>query len=176
MIFSRMFRAAKLESALYRELAMDPIAMAQAMAVIVIASLLTVVAVIVWGQLFGDVQVGEAIGRGILRMPMSWLLLAVSAFFVGGFMQGPAEKKVDQRHLATAIGFAASPAVLNVFLFIPVVNVLVALIVPLWLAIAAAMAVKAVLGVSLAKGLMAVGPGLLVSIIIGFNVAPSGSS
>ena len=176
MIFSRMFRAAKLESALYSELAMDPIAMAQAIAVIAMATLLTVVAVIVWGQSFGEVQVGEAIGRGILLMPMSWLLLAMSAFVVGGFMQGAAEKKGDRRHLLTAIGFAASPAMLYVFLFIPGVNALVEFIVPLWLVIATAMAVKVVLGVSFMKGLMAVGPGLLASIIIGVNAGPAGGS
>lgn len=175
MLFKKILRAAKLESAFYRDLETDPNGPYQAVAVVVLVTIATLVAMWVVSQLNDGVSAARALGVAPILFPGMWLILATSAYVLGNFVGGFGSK-VNSRHLATAIAFSASPAFLNLFLAIPGVDLLVGVIVPIWMLVAAATAVKVVTNTSFVRGLIATLPGLMVLLIIGANQGSAGGS
>ena len=154
-LISRMLRAAKLESHLYEEVEHDPNATGQAALVVVIVSILL----------------------GIVGALIGWAVLALLIYLIGAKLLPEAQTRANWGQLARCLGFAYSPGVLLVFAVIPLLGVLVAVVVFVWLLIAWVVAIRQALDYT--STLRAVGVGVLgwlayvaINVVLGFVLAP----
>ena len=101
----------------------------QAMLVVVLVSIASVV-----GQLIGgtDAGVGWIIVNGIIRGVVSWALWALFAWLIGATLLKTAQTEANWGQLARATGFAQTPGILNVFLFIPILGTIIYLVALVW--------------------------------------------
>ena len=135
-----------------------------------------VIAVIIASQftIDSDISTPEAVGRGLIIMPGVWLVPAASGFFLGRIFHERQDGPPPTNEMLTVLGFSAAPAVLLLFLIIPIVGQVMGVLVPLWLLVSMAAAVKSALRVAFIRGLMTIAPGFVVTILIGIAQAPSG--
>ena len=175
MLFARMLRAAMLDQKLYAELRSDPVAGTQAVVVVLLGTGAAVVAVIIASQftIDSDISTAEAVGRGLIIMPGVWLVPAASGFFLGRIFHERQDGPPPTSEMLTVLGFSAAPAVLLLFLIIPIVGQVMGVLVPLWLLVSMAAAVKSALRVAFIRGLMTIAPGFVLTILIGISQAPS---
>ena len=172
MLFTRMWRAARFDGGLYQELRQDPIAVVQALAALLLTILAVVLGALLDSQL-SDRSVPASVARGLLLMPGLWLLPALSLFFLGGMAQNRRGHQVRDRDLLAGIGFSAAPGTLLGFLFIPGLDGVIALLVPLWMIASMVAAARALIGISVLRGIAFVAPGLLLYLFIG-SISASG--
>lgn len=180
MLFHRMLRAIMLDQKLYDELRGDPIALAQAITVVLLASVAAALGAGLDGIVGGDRTFASGIGRGLTLMPGLWFIQAGAAYFVGSFTAdtGKAgERALQSRHLVVSIGYSASPGVFLFFLFLPGAGPVVgALVFVVWMLVATLVAVKSVLGVSFWRAFTVVGPGFLLRFVLVAALAGSSSA
>jgi hypothetical protein len=161
-IVTRAIRAARLEDAVYEEVARDPEATTQA--------LLLVIATAILGGI-GSITAGVgALIVALIFAPAFWALGSVVAFFVGTRLfnvQG-----VTWLEVARALGFAQAPRVLNVFGIIPILGGLISLAVGIWTIVTGVIALRAALRVTTGQAVITL---LLSALAIGIVVgAPIG--
>ncbi len=133
----RMIRAALLLPGLYEEVEHDSEATGQALLVVVIASIAAGIGAL-GGGLGGFVW-------GIVGNILAWAAFALICYIVGTtFLAGPRTEATWGQLLRT-VGFAASPAALLIFGFIPVFGGLITLAVFVWLLTAVVVAIRAAL-------------------------------
>jgi hypothetical protein len=137
MLFQRMLRAARLESALYEEVEHDASATTQAFLVIAIVSL----AGSLWALLHLNV-VGVLLA--ILGTAVGWVIWAVMTWLVGTKLFGGT---ADVGEMLRVLGFAATPMVLGI---IPLVGALVGFI---WMLVCGVVAVRQGLDFSTEKAI-----------------------
>jgi hypothetical protein len=158
MLLERMMRAARLDVNLYEEVEHDLNATSQAATVVGIVALCgglgNGIALAMGGQT-GFAIVGF-IG-GILMAFIGWIAWAYITYFIGtSLFKGQA----TPGELLRTIGFAQSPAVLNILAFIPFVGGLVGLVVFVWLLITAVVALRQALDISTGQA--------VITAVIGF--------
>ena len=143
-----MYRASRLHPAFFREVKGDAAADRQALAVVTLAGLGTGIGIGLGGffKMAGTLSpLGLSIG--LLLSLFLWLTWSWCAWFIGTKMQRPG-KKATFRELLRATGFAVSPGILGIFVFIPVIGGLILLAATLWVFASLIMALKQVLNVS----------------------------
>lgn len=116
MIFRRMIRAARLESAFYAEIADDGSATNEALLVVILYGLANGLGQL--GQPSGELINGLV--RGLLIGLSSWVLWSAIAYFVATRVF---KAKGNFGAVLRCAGFAFSPGVLLIFLFVPVIGV-----------------------------------------------------
>ena len=131
---NRMIRAASLDGSVYEEVEADEGATGQAMVVVVLSS---VAAGIGAWQLGLTGLIVAALGALI-----GWFIWAILIYFVGTTLLPEATTKATPGELLRTLGFAASPGVLRVIGFIPLLGWLVSFIVSIWMLITMVIAVK----------------------------------
>ena len=138
-MLGRMIGAARLNVETYEDVEHDSGATLQAMLVVVLVSIASVV-----GQLIGgtDAGVGWIIVSGIIRGVVSWALWALFAWLIGSTLLKTAQTEANWGQLARCTGFAQAPRLLNVFLFIPYVGPVIVLAAWVWSFIAMIIAVR----------------------------------
>jgi len=131
----RMMRAARLDPALYEEVEADRSATAQAMGVVLLASLANGV---------GSMGENGALGllTGAIGALVGWYVWAFLTYFIGTRMLPQEQTRADIGELLRTTGFSASPGVLRVFGFIPVFGPVLVLVVSVWMLIAMVIAVR----------------------------------
>jgi hypothetical protein len=163
-----------LDQSVYAQIARDPFGLAQAVVVVLLASAAAVAATVSTIATDTDISIGEGVARGVVVMPGVWLIQAASAFLLGSLAQdtrGEEGEERSGRKLVAAIGYSAAPGVLLALLAVHSIRDVAGALVPLWLFLSMAVAVKAALNVSFVRGVMSVVPGLLVTFLIGFIIA-----
>ena len=128
-MLGRMIGAARLNVETYEDVEHDSGATLQAMLVVVLVSIASVV-----GQLIGgtDAGVGWIIVSGIIRGVVSWALWALFAWLIGSTLLKTAQTEANWGQLARCTGFAQAPGILNVFFFIPILGTIIYLVALVW--------------------------------------------
>jgi len=137
----RMIGAAQADVKTLSEIEADPNAFTQAVMVIVIAGV---------ASLIGNIFRG-GIGAGIIGLVGSlvgYALFSLLVFLIGTKMMPEPATKADFNETFRTVGFAASPGVLNVLAIIPFLGPLISLLIAIWSLVIAVVAVREVLDYS----------------------------
>lgn len=138
-MIERMLGAARLDSATYEEVEADRGATGQALLVVILVTVASVVGTLLAGE---DVDVVRAIIVGIIRGVASWALWALFTMLIGTTILKTEQTESNWGELARTTGFAQTPAILSIFLFIPAVGGLIVLIAFVWSIVAMVIAVR----------------------------------
>ena len=132
----RMLGAARLNVDTYEEVEKDTSATKQALIVVVLVS----IAAGIGGLLAGDeVDVLRGVGFGVIRGVVSWAVWALVAMFIGTKILKTEETEADWGQVARCTGFAQTPGLLNVLVFLSGFITLVAFV---WQIVAMVIAVR----------------------------------
>ena len=132
----RMLGAARLNVDTYEEVEKDSSATKQALIVVVLVS----IAAGVGGLLAGDeVDVLRGLGFGIVRGVVSWAVWALVAMFIGTKILKTEETEADWGQVARCTGFAQTPGLLNVLVFLSGLLTIVAFV---WQLVAMVIAIR----------------------------------
>ncbi len=144
-LVARVVRAARLDDELYREVATDPRATAQAFLVVLSAGLL--------GGIGGLSAGTDIVLLSVLLAPLGWVLTAVLAQLIGTRVIG-AEGSASWEQVARALGFAHAPALLGALAIVPVLGIAVALVLVVWRVAAMTVAIRASMGIGTGQAAM----------------------
>ena len=114
----RMIGVLRLRSMTYEDIEHDKSAIWQALIIVVLVSAATVVGELLLGE---DTVVWWAIVRGVIRGVASWAAWALCAWAVGEIAFDVVDTDADWGQLARTTGYAQTPGILNVLIFIPAV-------------------------------------------------------
>ena len=129
-MIGRMLGAARLDAGTYEEVEKDGRATIQALIVVIVVTIASVV-----GELLGggeDFDVVNALVIGIIRGVVSWAVWALITWIVGVTILKTEETEADWGQLARCTGFAQTPGLLHVFSFVPAVGGLISLVAFVW--------------------------------------------
>ncbi|GAB3671868.1 YIP1 family protein [Salinisphaera aquimarina] len=131
----RMIGAAKLDVPTYEEVEHDSGATGQAAIVVVLAAIATGIGAMAGGsiKLFLFAAIAALLG---------WLIWAAIIWVVGTKLLPEAQTEADLGQLLRTLGFAASPGLLRIFGFLPVIGGLVFLVVNIWMLVTMVIAVR----------------------------------
>ena len=127
-MFQRMLKAAMLNPAVYEEVEHDRGATIQALIVVILVS----IAGGVGGLLSGDVDIVRGVIFGVIRGVLSWALWALAAMLIGTTLLKTPQTEADWGQVARGTGFAQTPGLLNVLVFIPILGGIVGFVVFIW--------------------------------------------
>ena len=139
-MIGRMLGAARLSVDTYEEVEKDRGATIQALLVVIVVTVASVA-----GELLAnreEVEVVRALGVGIVRGVVSWAVWALVIWIVGAMILRTEKTEADWGELARGTGFAQTPRILNLFIFIPGFGGLIALAAFLWTFVAMMVAVR----------------------------------
>jgi len=137
----RMIGAMQADVKTFEEIEADPNAMMQAITVIVIAGVASLI-----GNFFRSGLVG-----GVLALVMSlasYALFSLLVFLIGTKVMPEPTTKADFNETFRTIGFAAAPGVFNVLAIIPFLGPLIGFVIAIWSLVIGVIAVRAVLDYS----------------------------
>lgn len=137
----RMMGAAQADVKTFSEIEADPNAFGQAVTVIVIAGVASLI-----GNIFRGGIVAGVIG--LVGSLVGYALFSLLVFIIGTKMMPEPTTKADFNETFRTVGFAASPGVLNVLAIIPFLGPLIALLIALWSLVIGVIAVREVLDYS----------------------------
>ncbi len=127
-MLNRMLGAALLRTDTFEDVENDSGATLQAFLVVIIVA----VASGVGGILNGDGNIVEGLVFGIIRGAVTWAVWAVVALFVGTTLLKTEATRADWGELARGTGFAQTPGVLNILVFIPQIGPVITTLVFFW--------------------------------------------
>lgn len=131
----RMVGAAKLNAATYEEVEADASATGQAMAVVCLSAVASAIGAIGHGGIRGPVV-------GLLGALLGWFIWAGLTWFIGTKLLPEAQTEASPGQLLRTTGFSASPGILRVFGFIPVLGGVLSSIASVWMLAAMVVAVR----------------------------------
>ncbi len=165
-LFPRMLRAARVESQLYEEVEADSGATGQALLVVVMASLSAGIGHGISGLMKGG---AGGIGffftnlvTGAIGSLIAWFIFSLLCFWLGTTLFKGPNTRSTLGELLRVLGFADSPALLNIFAFIPFIGPLIPFVTMIWTIIAAVVGVRQACDFTTAR---AVGTVLVAAII-----------
>ena len=128
-MIDRMLGAARLRVDTYEEVERDRGATGQALIVVILVTIVSVV-----GQMLGgaEVEVVSALIVGVIRGVASWALWALFTWLIGATILRTEDTEADWGQLARGTGFAQTPGLLNVISFLPGIGLLISLLTFVW--------------------------------------------
>jgi hypothetical protein len=135
-LVKRMLRAARLDPALYREVAEDETATTEAMLVVVLAAVASGI-----GSAIGFYSSGlfSGLASGIVSSLVGWAIMTFVTYLVVRMMFGSG---VSYQNLLRPLGFARSPGLLTVFGFVLFFGGVLRLLVAIWMLVTWIVAVR----------------------------------
>ena len=128
-MIGRMIGAARLSVSTFEEVEQDRGATVQALLVVVLVT----IAGLVGGMLSGDeLDIVQGIVFGAIRGVGAWALWALVTWIIGSTILKTPETNANWGELARCTGFAQTPGLLNVFIFVPGVGLVIGLVVFIW--------------------------------------------
>lgn len=153
-MLDRMVRAARLESEVYEELEKDTGATGQALLVVVIVAIATGIGGLLAGSMRGTpAAMVSGLVFGIVSAIIAWGVWSAVTYFIGTTVFGGT---ATWGELLRTIGFAYTPNVLQVLIFIPIIGWLISLVAGAWALIAGVIAVRQALDFSTGKAVLTV--------------------
>jgi hypothetical protein len=162
---NRMIRAAKLDVTLYEEVEADEGAIGQAMLVVILSSL----AGGIGAGLSGISGQGSWLGFliiGSIAALIGWFIWALLTFLIGTTVFKGPKTSAKLGELLRTIGFSASPGVLRILVFIPVIGPIISLVAMIWMLVAMVIAVRQALDFSTARAVGTCVVGFIIQIIL----------
>ena len=145
-LFPRMMRAAKLESQLYEEVEADSGAIGQALLVVVMASLSAGIghgiSSLIKGGPGGVGLFFTSLVTGAIGSLIAWFIFSLLCFWLGTTLFKGPNTKSTLGELLRVLGFADSPALLNIFVFIPFIGPIIPFVTMVWTIIASVIGVR----------------------------------
>jgi len=142
-LFNRMIRAAKLDVNLYEEVEADKSATRQALVVVLIYSICAGIGsglAMIWDESAGRFFLNLFVG--LISALVFWLVWSFITYFIGTrLFKGP-ETQSNYGELLRTIGFAATPGIFLIFIFIPYIGGFIYFVVWVWMLIAMVIAVR----------------------------------
>ena len=135
LFLDRFFRAAKLDAALYKEVADDVRMMNPALIVVFIYAMAAA-----FGS-FGRTG-STGVNIGMITTLLGWYVWVFMAYIVGARFLPETETKPDRKAVVRAMGFACAPGVTRLLGFIPDLGGVAVVIASVWMIAAAMAAVK----------------------------------
>ena len=124
----RMLGAARLSVDTFEDVERDSSATIQALIVVIIVALASGI-----GELLsGEADILRALVFGLIRGIISWAIWALIAMFVGTKILKTEQTEADWGQLARGTGFAQTPGILNVLVFVPAVGWVIGLLALVW--------------------------------------------
>ena len=114
-MFQRMLGAARLDAATFENVEHDTGATLQALLVVILAS----VAGGIGALLAEESTIVDALVFGVLLGIVSWAVWAFMVWIIGSTVLRTSETHANWGQLARGIGFAQTPAILNILAFLP---------------------------------------------------------
>ena len=137
-MLSRMLGAARLSVDTFEDVERDSSATIQALIVVIIVALASGI-----GELLsGEADILRALVFGLIRGIISWAIWALIAMFVGTKILKTEQTEADWGQLARGTGFAQTPGILTVLVFVPAVGTTIGLIALFWQLAAMVVAVR----------------------------------
>lgn len=127
-MIGRMLGAARLSSDTYEDVERDSSATIQALLVVIIVAIATGVG----GILSGGTGLIEGLFFGVIRGIVAWVIWALVALLVGTTILKTEGTEADWGQIARGTGFAQTPGLLNVLVFIPVAGWIIGALVIIW--------------------------------------------
>jgi len=137
----RMIGAMQADVKTFTEIEADPNAMGQAITVIVIAGIASLI-----GNIFRRGIIGGILG--LITSIVGYAVFSLLVFLVGTKLMPEPTTKADFNETFRVVGFAASPGIFNVLAIIPFLGVLISLLVGIWSLVIGVIAVREVLDYS----------------------------
>ena len=141
-MIDRMLGAARLRVDTYEEVERDRGATGQALIVVILVTIASVVGGVLGGEEVDVVRGLASLVVGIIRGVASWALWALFTWLIGATILKTEDTEADWGQLARGTGFAQTPGLLNVISFIPVVGGLISLATFVWTFAAMVVAVR----------------------------------
>ena len=129
-MISRMLGAARLSSATYEDVENDGGATIQALLIVIIVTIASFVGSLLSGG--DDINVITALIQGLVLGVAGWAIWALVTWMVGATILKTEQTEADWGQLARGLGFAQTPKLLNVFLFVPYVGGVIGLVAFIW--------------------------------------------
>ena len=137
-MLARMFGAATFNTDTYEEVEKDRGATMQALIVVVTVA----VAAGVGGVLDGEGDWGRGLAFGAVRGVVSWAVWALMAWIIGTTLLKTEDTEADWGQLARGTGFAQTPGLFNIFVFVPVVGGAIPFLTFLWQLVGMVIAIR----------------------------------
>lgn len=160
----RMIGAAKLDVATYEEVEADSTATVQAMGVVLLSAVAAGIGEIGYG--------GHGLIVGLAASLLGWVAWAFLIWLIGTKFLAEAETHADVGQLMRTIGFAASPGIIRVFGWIPLLGTAIEFVAWIWMLIAMVVAVRQALDYKeTGKAILVCVIGWIVNVIIVVSLA-----
>lgn len=127
-MLARMLGAATLNAETYEEVEKDKGATIQALIVVVIVA----ISAGIGGVLDGEGDLGRGLAFGAIRGVVSWAVWALMAWIIGTTLLKTPETEGDWGQVARGTGFAQTPGLLSILVFVPYVGGLILFLAFLW--------------------------------------------
>jgi hypothetical protein len=143
-MLARMLGAIRMNVDTYEDVEGDRSATWQALAVVVIVALCLGIGSLLAAMLSGEEETGNILGLLSLTVLLvgAWAIWALVTWVVGGFLLKTPETVADWGQLARGTGFAFSPGVFFLLVFIPFVGGLIGLVAFIWVFVCMVIAVR----------------------------------
>ena len=133
-MLQRMIGAAMFNAATYEEIEANRSVLGQAIGVVLLVTLCSVIGGIIAG-LFAEVaSTGIILGlvAGLVFGIVRWALWVTVLYLIGGRLLRTSDTETSWTELARVVGFAYTPGVLSLLVFVPVIGPLFAVVGFLW--------------------------------------------
>ena len=142
-MIGRMLGAARLNVDTYEEVESDRGATIQALLVVILVAIAGGVGTILQGVISGGgADLLDGLVFGVIRGVVSWAVWALIAWIIGTTILKARDTEADWGQLARGTGFAQTPGLLNVLVFIPIAGVIIGVAVFFWQVAAMMIAVR----------------------------------
>jgi hypothetical protein len=166
-LLNRMMRAARMDTSLYEEIETDEEALGQAVMIALLASLATGLGMGLTGLIGGQGAMWFVWGllSGFFASMAGWFAWVIMTYLSGTtFLRGPEKASVTE--LIKTIGFANSPGILRILIFLPMLGWIIAVLTGIWSLSSGAVAVRQTLDFSSGKAFGACLTGWLIYMAI----------
>jgi hypothetical protein len=170
-LLNRMMRAARMDSSLYEEMETDEEAAGHAVMIALLASVATGIGMGVASLLGGKGALWFLWGflSGFFASLVGWFAWVLLTYFSGTtFARGPEKASISE--LTRTLGFANSPGVLRILIFVPMIGWIVIALTGIWTLAAGIAAVRQTLDFDAGKAVAACVAGWVVYMAVIFLV------
>ena len=128
-MIARMLGAARLDSHTYEDVERDGRATLQALAIVIMVTIASLVGELLSGE---EIDAVRSVIAGVVLGVIGWALWALVTYIIGATICKTADTEANWGQLARCTGFAQTPGLFNVLSFIPVVGGLIVLVAFIW--------------------------------------------
>lgn len=160
-MLERMIRAMKLDAEFYEMVEADSRYMREALIIVTIAAICGAI-----GTMIAYRGTAMELITGLFATLFSWVAWAGITLFIGTTITKGPETKSDMGEMLRVLGYAHTPQILFILLFIPLVGTLIAAVASVWSLIAGIVAIRQALDFTTMRAIITVVIGWVVVLVL----------